>query len=140
MGKKLYEEVIPPVTSNGNGNGGGSGMHNLISAGTIIIGNVYTDSDFRLDGEVEGEIACSEKLILGKTSRVQGKVSASYAEVLGQVQGSITADTLVLKSSARIQGDLAAQSLEMEPDALFDGRCKMLKKTETDSSAYSLPE
>ncbi|MDL2208123.1 polymer-forming cytoskeletal protein [Parabacteroides sp. OttesenSCG-928-O15] len=135
MGKKMYEEAIPPVTT------GNSGMHNIISAGTIIMGNIYTESDFRVDGEIEGEIACNEKLILGKTSRVKGKVSASYVEVFGEVEGSVMAETLEVKSSARIQGDIAAQSLEMEPNALFDGSCTMLKKTNAEKpSSYFLSE
>lgn len=134
MGKKMNEEITPPVST------GNSGMLNIISAGTIIIGNVYTESDFRVDGEIDGEIACNEKLILGKTSRVKGKVSASYVEVFGEVEGSVMAETLEVKSSARIQGDISAQSLEMEPDALFDGTCSMLKKKNADKPSYFLSE
>ncbi|MDH6343601.1 cytoskeletal protein CcmA (bactofilin family) [Parabacteroides sp. PFB2-12] len=134
MGKKMNEEITPPVST------GNSGMLNIISAGTIIIGNVYTESDFRVDGEIDGEIACNEKLILGKTSRVKGKVSASYVEVFGEVEGSVMAETLEVKSSARIQGDISAQSLEMEPDALFDGTCSMLKKKNADRPSYFLSE
>lgn len=134
MGKKMNEEITPPVST------GNSGMLNIISAGTIIIGNVYTESDFRVDGEIDGEIACNEKLILGKTSRVKGKVSASYVEVFGEVEGSVVAETLEVKSSARIQGDISAQSLEMEPDALFDGTCSMLKKKNADRPSYFLSE
>ncbi|MDL2255857.1 polymer-forming cytoskeletal protein [Parabacteroides sp. OttesenSCG-928-G06] len=118
MGNRLYDDVAP------------NGMHNIISAGTTIIGNIITESDFRLDGKVEGEIACNGKLVIGQRAHVKGKITASYTEVLGEIVGQIYAENLIIKSTAVIQGDIVARSLEIEHDAQFNGTCKMTKEGE----------
>lgn len=118
MANRLYDDVAP------------NGLHNIISAGTTIIGNVITESDFRLDGKVEGEIACNGKLVIGPKAQVKGKITASYTEVLGEIEGQIYAEKLIIKSTAVIQGDIAARSLEIEHDAQFNGTCLMSKEGE----------
>ncbi|MDL2208124.1 polymer-forming cytoskeletal protein [Parabacteroides sp. OttesenSCG-928-O15] len=116
MANRPYDDVAP------------NGLHNIISAGTTIIGNVITESDFRLDGKVEGEIACNGKLVIGPKAQVRGKITASYTEVLGEIEGKIFAEKLIIKSTAVIQGDIVARSLEIEHDAQFNGTCLMTKE------------
>ena len=36
------------------------GLHNVLSSGSAIKGNVMADTDFRLDGKVEGDILCGK--------------------------------------------------------------------------------
>ena len=40
------------------------GLHNALAAGTIIKGNIITETDFRLDGTVEGDIRCKGKIVV----------------------------------------------------------------------------
>ena len=37
------------------------GLHNTLAAGTNVKGNIITETDFRLDGQVDGDINCSGK-------------------------------------------------------------------------------
>ncbi len=39
------------------------GLHNVLAAGTVLTGTIITESDFRLDGRVEGEINCKGKIV-----------------------------------------------------------------------------
>ena len=41
------------------------GLHNALAAGTTIKGNIITETDFRLDGKVEGDISCNGKIVIG---------------------------------------------------------------------------
>ena len=41
------------------------GLHNVLSSGSAIKGNVMADTDFRLDGKVEGDILCGGKIVIG---------------------------------------------------------------------------
>ena len=107
MGIKQKEE---------NTNGG---LHNTLAAGTTVKGDIVTETDFRLDGKIEGDVSCSGKIVIGP-------IVSTNAEILGEVEGSIHVSAkLVLKATAVIKGDIFAQTLEIEPNARFNGVCKM---------------
>ena len=102
------------------------GLHNTLAAGTNVKGNIITETDFRLDGQVEGDISCNGKIVVGPKGQVIGNIVSSNAEILGEVEGSVrVSEKLVLKATANIKGDVFAQSLEIEPNARFNGVCNM---------------
>ena len=108
---------------------GGGGPHNVLAAGTALTGKIETESDFRLDGRVEGEINCKGKIVIGPKGFVKGNIITLSAEVLGNVEGVIRArERLVLKASADIKGDIYIQTLEIEPGAKLNGTCTMAGK------------
>lgn len=102
------------------------GLHNTMASSTTVKGDILTENDFRLDGKVEGDITCSGKLVIGPKGKVTGKVISDNAEIMGEINGSITIKAkLVLKSSAVIKGDIQTQTIEIEPNARFNGSCVM---------------
>ena len=91
-----------------------------------IKGNVMADTDFRLDGKVEGDILCGGKIVIGPKGSVLGNVTAENAEIMGEITGCVKVNgKLVLKSTARIAGDICIRSIEIEPNARFNGKCIM---------------
>ena len=110
---------------------GGGGPHNVFATGTTLTGKIETESDFRLDGRIEGEISCKGKIVIGPKGYVKGNILTVNAEILGSVEGVIrTRERLVLKSSAEIKGDIFIQTLEIEPGAKLNGTCTMSGKEE----------
>ena len=108
---------------------GGGSPHNVLATGTTLTGKIETESDFRLDGRVEGEINCKGKIVIGPKGCVKGNILTLHAEILGSVEGVIRAqERLVLKSSAEIKGDIFIQTLEIEPGAKLNGSCTMSGK------------
>lgn len=106
------------------------GLHNTLATGTTVKGNIITETDFRLDGKVEGDISCNGKIVVGPKGQVIGNIVSSNAEILGEVEGSVrVSEKLVLKATANIKGDVFAQSLEIEPNARFNGVCNMSPDT-----------
>ena len=66
------------------------------------------------------------KIVIGPKGNVTGNIVSANAEILGEVEGSIRVSAkLVLKATAVIKGDIFAQTLEIEPNARFNGICKM---------------
>ena len=61
------------------------GLHNALAAGTTIKGNIITETDFRLDGKVEGDISCNGKIVIGPKGSVTGNIVSENAEILGEV-------------------------------------------------------
>ncbi len=112
------------------------GLHNTLAAGTTVKGNIITETDFRLDGKVEGDINCNGKIVIGPKGQVVGNIISSNAEVLGDVDGSVrVSEKLILKATANIKGDVFAQSLEIEPNARFNGVCNMSPETNKKTKA-----
>ena len=40
-------------------------MFNALTAGSKIVGNITADSDYRIDGLIEGELNCTGKVVIG---------------------------------------------------------------------------
>jgi cytoskeletal protein CcmA (bactofilin family) len=99
---------------------------NLISTGTEISGDVVTTGDIRIDGTVSGTLNTKGKVVLGPTGKVKGEVFCKNSEISGTIEGKITVSQLLtLKASCRIDGDILASKLSIEPGAKFTGNCKM---------------
>lgn len=116
------------------------GLHNVLAAGTVLTGTIITESDFRLDGRVEGEINCKGKIVIGPKGSVKGNIMTDNAEIFGNVEGSIRArERLILKASAVIKGDIFIQTLEIEPGARLNGSCTMSGKEGNGAPVSSNP-
>jgi len=103
--------------------------HNMIAAGAKIVGTIETETDLRIDGELEGEIIGKSKVIIGSTGFVKGKINCESATIMGRIDGSVVATNIVsLAQSAKFTGDIETNVISIEPDAYFSGTCKMPKK------------
>jgi cytoskeletal protein CcmA (bactofilin family) len=98
----------------------------LISAGTILNGDIISENDLRIDGTVKGNIKCSAKIIIGSTGFVDGNVEGGNADITGKVQGNIVVkEFLQLRGECNVSGNLSAVKLQIDPTATFNGQCQM---------------
>ena len=105
------------------------GVHNVLATGTVLTGTIVTESDFRVDGRIEGEVNCKGKIVVGTKGSVKGNISTINAEIFGNIEGTIRVrERLILKSSADVKGDIFIQALEIEPGAKLNGSCSMSGK------------
>jgi cytoskeletal protein CcmA (bactofilin family) len=98
----------------------------IIGAGTVINGNVESNSDIRIDGVLIGDITARAKILIGPNGVVNGNVSGLQADVSGKITGKIKVEELLqLRDKANVQGDIYAGKLQIEPTATFNGQCHM---------------
>ncbi|MFO0358308.1 MAG: polymer-forming cytoskeletal protein [Sphingobacteriaceae bacterium] len=103
-----------------------AGSINLLGAGTKINGDITSNGDFRIDGNLLGNITISGKLVLGSTGRIEGNIQCANADLSGEVKGTVNiSETLSLKSTAKINGDIVTGKLAIEAGAIFTGTCNM---------------
>ena len=101
-------------------------MFNALTAGSKIVGNITADSDYRIDGLIEGDLQCTGKVVIGEAGRIQGTVSCQNAEILDLMEGKINcSQQLSLRASGKIIGDVRTKTLIVEPGAIFNGTCSM---------------
>ena len=106
--------------------GNSGGIFNVLAAGTVVTGSILTESDFRLDGRIDGDIHCKGKIVVGPRGSIVGNIFSDNAEVLGHVEGVVRIkEKLTLKATANLKGEIYVQKLEIEPDASFNGTCSM---------------
>ncbi|HOO18924.1 MAG TPA: polymer-forming cytoskeletal protein [Paludibacteraceae bacterium] len=109
-------------------------IYNSLTNGSKIVGKIIADSDFRIDGEVEGEIACKGKLIIGQKGFLKGSITCNNTEILGRVEGNLLVfDTLTLRETAIVNADVRTKVLVVEPNAIFNGSCSMQNNLEKES-------
>ncbi|ASB51095.1 cell shape determination protein CcmA [Alkalitalea saponilacus] len=103
-----------------------SKLPNMIGPGTKIVGNIETNGDIRIDGNIEGNIDSKGKVVIGNNGFVKGEISCNNAEVSGTLNGKMSVlELLSLKATCKVNGDIKSGKLSIEPGALFSGTCAM---------------
>lgn len=98
----------------------------IIEKTTVIVGNITSQADFRIDGKVEGTISTTGKVVIGEEGIVSGKIICENSDVAGTIKGNLdVAGILSLKSSARIEGEVVAGKLAVESGASVDASISM---------------
>ncbi|RAJ17927.1 bactofilin family protein [Olleya aquimaris] len=101
-------------------------IQNIIAKGTKIVGDFFSEGDLRIDGIIEGNIETPGKVVIGKDGEIIGKLKCSNAHFEGKLNGTIElTETLTLKATAHIEGDVVTQKLAVEPGATFNVTCVM---------------
>jgi len=101
-------------------------QQNMISQGTKIVGNISSDSDFRVEGNIEGELKTSGKVVVGKSGVINGSLIGENADFEGSFSGKLNlSGMLTLRSSAYIEGEVEISKLSVEPGATFNATCSM---------------
>ena len=98
----------------------------VIEKSTKIIGNIFSKADFRIDGEVEGNITTSGKVVVGANGKISGKLNCSNADISGNISGNIEVnETLSLMSDSYVQGEIVTGKLSVEEGAQVDATISM---------------
>jgi len=123
---------------NSTNQNGGSNVINIIALGTRIEGKITVESDFRLDGEIVGDIVGKSKVVIGEKGFLKGTLLCTNAEIIGRIDGNVqVSNSLILRSTAELKGDVKTKSLTIEPNAVFNGTCSMRESFDIDSNFQS---
>ena len=95
---------------------------NRFNKGTIVTGDISTETDLRIEGVINGEVNAVGKVVIGQTGEVKGNIRAGECTIEGKLNGNVYAkNLLVIKSTAKIEGDLIYKKLVVEEGALIKG-------------------
>ena len=99
---------------------------NVVAKNTAIIGDIISEGDFRIDGTLEGNIKTKGRVIIGISGSVKGKIDAVNSDIEGKFSGDLLVqETLTIKATAIISGDVVIGKLSVEPGATFNASCSM---------------
>ncbi len=113
-------------------------LPNMIGQGTKITGDIETNGDIRIDGNIEGNVKSKGKVVIGSNGLIKGEVYCSNAELAGTLHGKINVSELLsLKASSKVNGDIKSAKLNIEPGAIFTGTCSMGTENSTSQPSSS---
>ena len=105
-----------------------------ISEDLTITGNVESQGELHLNGQVQGDVRCVV-LVLGENAELEGNVVAEDVMVRGRLIGSVRAQKVMLQSTAHVEGNLFHKSLALEQGTHFEGESRP-----SDTPLSSMPE
>jgi cytoskeletal protein CcmA (bactofilin family) len=114
-------------------------LSGFVGSGTVVTGEANFKAMMRVDGHLSGRISSSSgTLIVGANGKVDANIEVSVAIIHGAVNGDIIAtQRLELGRAAKLNGNIQTASLMIEPGALFEGSCKMIKMNAVTSKGKS---
>lgn len=102
-----------------------SGINSLV-AGTSIEGTIKAQSDIRIDGDLNGNLECSGRVIIGTDGRITGDVQCQNAIIEGYMQGVLTVtEELDIRESGSVNGEVNTGKLKIAPGGIFNVNCNM---------------
>lgn len=98
----------------------------LVSAGTVVAGDIHFSGGLRIDGEVRGDVRAldgrSGTLIIGEKGRVVGNIEVTRLVVNGLVTGRVGAmESVRIQSKACLHCDVEYASVEIHAGAVVQG-------------------
>lgn len=126
MFKNKKEEKVGANSSTSSGSSAPSGAINSLVQGTRIEGKINASSDIRIDGELKGSLNCKGRVIVGPDGKIEGDIDCVNAIIEGNFNGTLkVSETLTVKETARIEGDVNTKKLLVQPGAVFNVSCNM---------------
>lgn len=116
----------------------GAGINDVtrISKGATINGDLISSSDIRVDGVINGKVLSDGKIVVGEQAALSGSMFCANLDFWGKMEGDIyVKDTLCIKSTATVNGNIRVHKLQVEMGAQINGTCKMISEQEYDDLA-----
>ena len=111
---------------------------------TTITGTIESNSLFKMDGVLNGDIKGNKLVHIGKTGIVKGNVTAENVIVDGEVSGEIAATKVEIGSTGKAYATITSALFVIQEGGVFEGRKKMkialIKEESKNTSNSSLVE
>ena len=97
-----------------------------------IVGEISSDEELYVDGEMEGSLELRNRLTIGPTGKVKANIKAQEVIVFGSVRGNVEAEHRIsLRAGATIVGDIKTAGIVIEDGAYFKGGIDISKTEPT---------
>jgi cytoskeletal protein CcmA (bactofilin family) len=100
----------------------------LVGRTMRLQGEIYSEEELYLDGEVEGTLEVNQSLTIGPNGKIKANVKAKELVVKGKIQGNVeSAGRIVIMNGASIVGDVKTAGIVIEDGAFFKGGIDILR-------------
>lgn len=115
MARRLHEDAL-----------GVAGAETIIGTGVKVHGNLTSQSDITIDGNLEGSISAEGSVTIGVNAQIKANITATSVVVAGLVNGNITTEgEASILETGHVEGDIKAGGLAIATGGIFVGRSLM---------------
>ena len=101
-------------------------------------GNIKVNGVVRIDGDIDGNLETDGNVIIGENARIRGNINAKSIIVGGIILGNIFANESVkVLANSIVIGDILSHKVQIEDDALVNGKCISIRNEENYTMATS---
>jgi len=113
--------------------GQGAASVSVIGPDLIVTGNLETQGELLIDGDVQGDVYAS-RIVISQQARVVGELVADEIVIGGVVSGSIRGNNVTFQTASRVEGEVYHRKLAIEQGAYFEGKSR---RSEDPTGQYS---
>lgn len=120
---KRGDEIVggTPIPENGSSQPR-RGECAIIGSSMRIKGEIHSQEELYIDGEVEGRLESAHALTVGPKGKVQADVKAREVTVLGSVRGNVEVqERIAIRKNGSLIGDIKTAGISIEDGAYFKG-------------------
>jgi cytoskeletal protein CcmA (bactofilin family) len=110
----------PDVAKAGTPSPRSSDEPSYIAADAVMEGNIVTEGEIHIDGELRGSVRAHTCLVDAR-GQISGPISAQFVLIRGRVFGPVTASRVTIQKGARVEGDIVHDGLSVEHGAYVVG-------------------
>jgi cytoskeletal protein CcmA (bactofilin family) len=112
-----------------------------IGASMRIKGDIRTNEELLIDGEVEGSVESHSVLTVGANGKVRANIKAREVIVFGKVQGNVDAiEKIAIREQGSLVGDIRTAGISIDDGAYFKGSIDIIRPEPKASSKPVKPE
>jgi cytoskeletal protein CcmA (bactofilin family) len=94
----------------------------IIGPSMHIKGEIRSDEELVVDGEVEGIVESGSLLTIGKNGKLRANIRAREVVIFGSVKGNIEAiEKLAIRDQGSLIGDIKTATISIDDGAYFKG-------------------
>ncbi len=102
---------------------GVNGAETVIGAGVVVQGNLSSESDIMVDGELTGDVKAVGNVTIGMNARVKGAVNGRSVVVAGHLNGNVTSEEdVTIRETGHVTGNITSAGLAIVTGGIFNGR------------------
>lgn len=110
----------------------------LLSSDLTVVGNIKTQGDIQIEGNVEGDVR-AHTLTIGESATVKGEIVGDDVIINGRIVGRVRGLKVRLSATARVEGDIIHKTIAIESGAHFEGSVQRQEDPLSQGGTRKLP-
>lgn len=99
-------------------------INTIVGPGSFVRGELKISGFIRIDGDIDGNLETSGRVIVGENARIRGHVRSRLITIGGVVQGDVIApDGVTILSTGMVLGTVLTRKLQVEETVILHGPC-----------------
>lgn len=99
-------------------------INTLVGPSSFIRGELKISGFIRIDGDIDGNLVATGRVIVGENARIRGNVFSQLITIGGIIQGDVIApEGVLILSTGMVLGSVITKKLRIEDNVILNGVC-----------------